>query len=508
MILTKEQIIDKMQNMNENGKKIIFATILLIFYFILQIYHLDSITKIWVDEPWYSNTAFNVSLGKGFANTLVGSGGGDEAFLYTMMLGSFFKMVKITLFSARLFSVFLGGITLILIFFILRKRTSAYLVLIGMFAIVSNSSLYVIFRTARPEAAGIMFMTTTLYFLLKDRNILNTTLASLFGYCSFLSHPAYLSVPLGILIILIIDFLRERKIKPILAFIMLTIIIILLFIVFIVFVKHQTIAFFFADWFSRTQTISGNIINEIITKFKNFAKDYSLGIKRFYIMVFELLFPLISFILFRKERIIKELSIFALFFIMFTFVALSKISLRFFTSVSIPVILIAIISCSSPRLKGKIKQRVLSVMLILYIINSAAGIPFLIKKEWRTIPYSEIDKKLADVSLSASSCATLINFWFPFKEMVSYNEYTRWENTKFSGLEEMFDKEPADMIVISDYMLCGESTTSGREITQPKKERFRNYYETLLKETNLNYIFFDSIKTMGYGTIKIYKKRI
>ncbi len=62
-----------------------------------------------VDEPWYANTAWNFSVGNGFVDTAVGSGAGEETFLFPFLLGLAFYFFGVSLLTARMVSV-IGGI--------------------------------------------------------------------------------------------------------------------------------------------------------------------------------------------------------------------------------------------------------------------------------------------------------------------------------------------------------------------------------------------------------------
>ncbi len=93
-----------------NNNKTIFILVLLsTLYLLLQLSYVTQIPNVMVDEPWYANVAYNFANGRGIVNTNPGSGGGTGVFLYTLLMGLFFKIFGTSLFTARLFSV-VGGL--------------------------------------------------------------------------------------------------------------------------------------------------------------------------------------------------------------------------------------------------------------------------------------------------------------------------------------------------------------------------------------------------------------
>lgn len=99
--------------------KYIFLLLFVIF-FLLQLPLIDTSPSIMVDESWYSNTAWNFSIGNGFTNTVPGSHGGDDLFLFTFLLGVAFKLFGTSLITARTVSV-IGGLVGLIGFFQVLK---------------------------------------------------------------------------------------------------------------------------------------------------------------------------------------------------------------------------------------------------------------------------------------------------------------------------------------------------------------------------------------------------
>lgn len=162
-------------------------------YLVFQLLFLDKIPAVMVDESWYANVGYNFSVGKGLVNTNPGSGTGTGVFLYTLLMGVFFKGVGTSLFTARLFSVVGGllgllGLGCILTELKVRQRV---IFLCSMFYIFSNVT-YIIFRTVRPDGWILTFAIWGGFFLLsaiRSGKEIRFFLAGLLVSASFLCHP-------------------------------------------------------------------------------------------------------------------------------------------------------------------------------------------------------------------------------------------------------------------------------------------------------------------------------
>jgi len=122
-----------------------------------------------VDESWYANTAHNFSIGKGIINTNPGGRGGDEAFLYTLIMGIFFNVFGTSLFVGRLVSVLGGLIGLIGFILILKKNNIDRLyILLGSFVFIFSNVFYIIFRAIRPEGWVVTFVIWGVYFIIQS----------------------------------------------------------------------------------------------------------------------------------------------------------------------------------------------------------------------------------------------------------------------------------------------------------------------------------------------------
>jgi len=169
-----------------NNKTIIILVLLSTLYLLLQLSYVTQTPSVIVDEPWYANVAYNFANGRGIVNTNPGSGGGTGVFLYTLLMGLFFKIFGTSLFTARLFSVVGGllglfGLVCILVEVKAREKIIFFCILFYIFSNVN----YIIFRSVRPEGWSLTFIILGLYFLISGINSGNDFKWFFFGLICF-----------------------------------------------------------------------------------------------------------------------------------------------------------------------------------------------------------------------------------------------------------------------------------------------------------------------------------
>ena len=147
-------------------------------------------------------TRLEFSIGNGFINTVPGSHGGDDLFLFTFLLGVIFNLIGTSLSVARMVSIIGGLVGLAGFLWILKelKINSRFVILFsGLIFIFSNVN-YIIFRSVRPESWVIAFGIWALYFLIKS---IKTKKELNYLFCGLLSSAVFLCHPHGALYILL-----------------------------------------------------------------------------------------------------------------------------------------------------------------------------------------------------------------------------------------------------------------------------------------------------------------
>ena len=175
-----------------------------------------------VDEPWYSQVAWSLINGQGLYNHVVGVGGGDVFFLYTLVLGLFYKVFGMSLWVGRFVSVLCGVAAIIgiaRILFSLRVQWKLVALCTSAF-IVSNIS-YLTFRVIRPEAICTVFAVWSTWFLLRYLTEPKSRLAALCGVfvgLALLCHLNMAAFATAVGIVFVVDAIRGRRVGPILAY--------------------------------------------------------------------------------------------------------------------------------------------------------------------------------------------------------------------------------------------------------------------------------------------------
>lgn len=175
-----------------SNKNFIVLSVVVVLYCLNLVPFLSSIRPVMYDEAWYASVGYEFLQGNGFMNKIVGSGG-NANFLFPMLIAFFFKVFGVSLFSARLLSVFLGMATIVVLHFIFNELKIQLKNRIVVFTLFLSLALFnTIFRFARPESASLMFCALGILFLFRYINqhkLADILFLSLTIICATLSHP-------------------------------------------------------------------------------------------------------------------------------------------------------------------------------------------------------------------------------------------------------------------------------------------------------------------------------
>ncbi|MBN2399727.1 MAG: glycosyltransferase family 39 protein [Candidatus Aminicenantes bacterium] len=173
------------------------------------------------DEPWYTNPAYNFSQGQLIHNTNVGSGG-DSNFMFPLIQGILFTIFGYSIFLARFASVLAGLFSIVALFKILKQLALPNRAVgFGLFALLAIPIYHSIFRYARPESWALLFVLIALLFLIKYLHVSsnkNIFIAGMFCALGFLTHPFTLSVSMAIGFVVLFQFIKNKKVLPLIAF--------------------------------------------------------------------------------------------------------------------------------------------------------------------------------------------------------------------------------------------------------------------------------------------------
>lgn len=197
-----------------------------LLFLINQLVFITDVRGVMYDEAWYASTGYNIAMGAGINNTIVGSGG-DVNFIFPLFCALFLKIFGNSLFSIRLTAFFFGIITFFAICSYLKKcKFKTWTVLLTLFLFTSLTLFNTIFRFGRPECASIAFISIgiiSFYGYLTNHSYISIVFLSISTILSGLAHPFAL-MPFCLMgIVLVWDSFKQhsfRKELPKLAFLL------------------------------------------------------------------------------------------------------------------------------------------------------------------------------------------------------------------------------------------------------------------------------------------------
>ncbi len=305
---------------------------LILLYFVFQLYLLDQAPDIMEDEPWYANTAYNFSQANWFTNTNTGHQGGDLFILYTFILGISIKLFGCTLFVTRMVSVVAGIIALWGLYSILQKiKVSRQVLVITLLMFVFSNVTYVVFRTARPESWILALGIWSIYFLLefhRSQQTKSIIWASVFASLAFLTHPNGIFFLITSGIYLLFYSFKERNISNMLYFSLIALAIIVIHFTVVFLNPNISLENLISDLRDRNSFTDKKYT--ILENVFSFFLIYTLGIKRIYILIFEIGILIIGLLYCKKEDRLKYIPLFGLIILILSFTLLSPYSARHF----------------------------------------------------------------------------------------------------------------------------------------------------------------------------------
>jgi len=479
---------------------------LTILFILFQLFFITRVPDIMEDEPWYANTAYNFSVGNWFTNTNTGHQGGDTFIVYTFILGIAVKLFGCTLLVTRLVSVLAGIIAMWGIISILKiLKISRLLALLTLLMFIFSNVIYVVFRTTRPESWILAFGIWSIYYLLEFHTLKQSKQViwcSVFSVLSFLTHPNGMLFLMIAGIYLILYSYREKNISNLLRFGIIAFVVIIIHYVVVFLNPNIHLKEFITDLKMRNSITENNIT--LTDNFKDFFSSYTLGIKRLYILIFEIGVLVFGLFYFRKEKIILYLAFFGLFNLVFSLLFYSPYSSRHFGEIIVFSLLsYALITQYTDNKRIKL---LFIAMGILYLGNNAAGDLYLLYNKHNNTPYKNIEKELSEIVPDNSVVMASLHFWYPFKTCDFYNEYTSWINMKkYKSLDELIESGNVDYIVVNPSLIEGKTCTSGRNETVPFNTK--NFYDKTTSYASAEGELIYTLKVTTSDTLRVYKMK-
>jgi len=491
------------------NKKYCFILGISIVYVLFQLIGLDRFTRVWEDETWYANVAYNFSLGNGFVNTNVGAFGGDDLFFFTFVLGIFYKIFGVSLFVSRLVSVIIGlgaiiGLNKILSHLKLINREKTLI----LFGFIFSNVFYIAFRTVRPDGIVVLLIIWALYFLIKSRSDHKTSNYLLSGFITslaFLSHPD--GGIFGLVFGLYFLFVSINKLcwRPIVFFGLGTLFTFLVLYINIIYIRNQSISEFLSVWMSRSSAnIEGSFLQSKLNILSDFYTKYTLGIKRLYILFFELIILIAGLFQFRRNPLIFIISLMGIIASLFHTIIYSRLYTRSFGEIIVFSLVALALFLKQYRDKNRMYVLIF-ITVLLYLFNNLAGDIYSLTKNYNNTSYSKIEEEIDTVIEDDKKVLSLLCLWFPLKNNEFYSDYTRWSKKDYSNLDALLDANKMEYIVISDIITKTKTQTSGRSIGNNKLNGRLEFYKKVKDHAIKKGKLIKRIPTIGYSTIEIWE---
>jgi len=489
--------------MKTSTKAFYTEVLLILIYLGFQFLFLTKLPDVMEDEPWYASTAYNLSQGDWFSNTNVGSSGGDSFIIFTIIQGLLIKVFGCSLFVSRFVSVLAGFFALWGLLSILKKLKVSLIttVLVSLFFIFSNVT-YIVFRSGRPEGWILAFGIWSVYYLVSyhdSKNLRYIFYVVVLSSLSFLTHPNGLLFMLNAGIYLLIHAIKDKKFAHLLYFGFGSLFILVLYFV-IVFIRPDSPLGILTEQLSWRTNVSGTNYT-VLDNVRNFFNNYTLGIKRLYILLFETGILVFGIIISKKGSLLRYFSLFGVINLLFSLIFFSYYSTRHFGEIIVFALLVFALIIEQIREK-KFRLAIIATGLI-YFLNNLAGDAYLINNKMRNTSYSEIESRISELVPDNSTVITSLHFWYPLKNTQFYSEYCDWEIKPYKNLDELLQSNSVDFVILTNELLAGKTGTSGRQEELP--ENLEELYYKSLDYAKSNGELIEAIPAIGYDTLKVYK---
>jgi hypothetical protein len=483
-------------------------------YLLMYLPFLDQVPPIVVDEPWYANTAHNLAIGQGLINTNVGQFGGDQLFLYPLVVSIAFKLGGTGLWVARLTSFLLGLLALWGWIFLCRElgacdRTIA---LTGGLFVTSNV-YFVLFRRARPEALVIVLSVWALFWFIRawrgQRFNAGLVCALLVGG-SALAHPnGVLLAGILFVVLSVATFFAPSGVRQhIYGYVLGGIGVVLFFLIGWELLRMQSIQEFLKEVTidsGRLSVTQAGVLSALWSNLATFVPAYSLGLKRVYILLFEVGVLFVGLLRFRADRLAGLLSLIGLAWFTAALALLTPFVRSAFCIVIIFSLAVTARQLSFRGSTGPHPIRVAAWLLtLLYGLNNVAGDLYLLKQNAGNTSYTQLSKAVDASVPDGVPVLTHLELWFAFQNNPVYTPFTRFASTPFTGLSGALKSGQLQYAVLSSGFSRGLSPTTGEPYSlfvNPNDAFYKEARAFLTVHGRLAAV----LPTRGYGDIEIWE---
>lgn len=463
---------------------------------------LDLIPSIAMDEGWFAFYAAD-QWGLNPFPALHSTIQYKLFFLYPMLCGLWFKGFGISLTGMRLIAVIFGALGCLGLYKLLLKRVhSVWLVGLGILLYATSNMTLVTARWGRPEGIIVTGLIWVLYFILTAYQTQKNKAylwAGLLSGLMVLVHPYSIVALIGIVAFLITLQGKGHR-NAIGYFILGGTPILALFLINMLWINWDyTQAHFLTHITERLAVASpkASFMDRVIY----FWESYTLGIKRLYILLFELGILIWTGIRYRKDVVLRGLSMAGLVTLIVGLVILSPFRRRYFGIVMTVSIITTIFAMAKEA--GKWTRYTLGMAVLIYFLNNLAGDIVYLHRQAQNTSYTYITEELRRIIPQNAKVATLIQFWIPLHTQFCVTNITDFPIQGAPSIDDLLENGGIDYVVYSDFLNQNVSGTTGEKAIG-EAASIDDFATTLSEKVVPYWKKVAAISTHPFGEIGVY----
>ena len=480
---------------------------IVILWILFASFYLDRFPLVYMDENWDLNTSYtyindgvfaarflkpNIDTGMHYCRV-------EPRLLHMLLMIPVGMVLGISHITARLLSIFFGLLTIITMYFWLRRHLNEAWSTLGCLLLMVETLFWTVSRSFRPEIESAFILTASLYMLDlildKDKSLHWFLLGILSGIGGW-THPNYFFLAFAIFIFLLSHFgfsiIKKRGFYLYLSGGLLA------FVPYLIFVLYTG-----PEYFTR-QTFRGDRLEhfgstKIFLKYlmtESIRYEYVIQFpKRIIIFLLEIAGVLFLLKIRKENPIFKAVAFVIIFFVLSLSIFIAMKSPRYLTCF-IPLFIFALTMMLERMSRSRYKA--LSYILCgLFLLNNIAGDIYLLARD-RHESYSLVEKKLRPVIPHDAKVLGDITLWLSLKE----NNYL---STLYVGEEDINAFDPDYLVLVSKsskQMMESQIVRMKTDDPENQNERFHDFLKDSILKRGGRLIYIADVG--HYGPVEVY----
>lgn len=474
---------------------------------------LTQVPLVTVDEPWYANTAHNLVQGHGLVNTNVGWRGGDQFFLYTVLLAGPFAIFDTSLIVGRLVSVACGLLSLAGLWRIgARLAWPPWLRMVGALLLAAGNLFFVVHRRVRPEALVVTLAVWGVEALLAARATPRAEApawrAGLMLGLAFLAHPnGALLVVLGGVSLLVFGGPQRRWVR-LAGYMTAALACVVALGVHLTAIQGTPLAQVIDELLGSGRVSTPGAAGGLAVlggHALDLWQGWSLGWRRALVVLIEL--AALSTVLLRAKRDPDGALVGSLGwgFLLLGVLFMSPLPRPALVVVELLAVL-ALLQLVRGAAPGSRTRHAWLGLALIALANQAAGDVLMAKRLADVTDYRVIEQGLAAAIPSGSVVVAPLPLWFGVRDSTVYTPTMRWQSTPYPDLTALLDSGTVDRVILSSTQQQEVSPTTGLP-GPPLPAKARRFLDTLETWARVHATHQETIETRGYGRLEVWARR-